>query len=57
MELIIKCERCNSLLDGDIGSRGELYVDLCPTCEKEIRDEVYDKGHDEGYEQAISDFK
>ena len=52
MELIIKCEECDSLLDGDIGEGGKLYVALCPTCEKRIRDEAHNEGYEEGYEEG-----
>ena len=52
MELIIKCEECDSFLDGDISGKRELYVTLCPTCEKRIRDEAHSEGYDEGYEEG-----
>ena len=51
MEIILKCEECDSLLDGDINEKGQLYVSLCPACEKRIREEAEAKGYADGKEE------
>ena len=43
MELILKCAECDALLDGDINSKGELVVNLCSKCKKEIEELTRDQ--------------
>jgi len=45
MEIIIKCETCNTVLDGELGREGDLYVSKCEKCEKEGKDTAYEEGY------------
>jgi len=53
MEIIIKCEQCNTVLDGELGKNDDMYVVQCPTCEKRIKDEAYEEGYDKCYRVEI----
>lgn len=50
-EIIVKCNECNQLVDADFTANA-LYVSPCESCDKEIKETEYDKGHDAGYKEG-----
>ena len=53
MEIIVKCEECNAVLDADLGSKGDMYVVQCPTCEKRIKDTAYQEGYADAVREKL----
>jgi hypothetical protein len=44
MEIMTKCEKCNRILDSDIGKDGICYVEPCPYCVAEAENKGYEDG-------------
>jgi len=52
MDILVKCVECGNWLDGELNRKGELEVDLCKVCIEATKNEAYQKGYDDGYEEG-----
>jgi len=52
MEIETICASCGKTLDSDWNLKGFCEVELCPDCIDAAKDESFNKGYDEGFEQG-----